>query len=97
MRKDDGFISELIPWDQCLDEYGRMRTARRRSRIDPMEATSIFLRRLSTVARWVDVQEEFGKHTACLTEIFYHTLELFSLEIQPARDSVASWNLARAS
>jgi hypothetical protein len=42
MRKDVGFISELIPWDQCLDEYGRMRTARRRYQIDPMEATAIF-------------------------------------------------------
>jgi DDE superfamily endonuclease len=25
----------------------------------------------------VDVQFEFGKHSACITEIFYHTLELF--------------------
>jgi hypothetical protein len=90
MRKDVGFISELIPWDQCLDGYGRMRTARRRYRIDPMEATAIFLRRLSTVARWVDVQEEFGKHTACLTEIFYHTLELFHSKFSPL---VTMWRL----
>jgi hypothetical protein len=69
--------SGLIPWENYLDYHGRMRTRRRRYRIDPVEATAIFLRRLATVSRWVDVQDEFGKHSACLTEIFYHTIELF--------------------
>jgi hypothetical protein len=76
-RNDIGFISKLIPWDSCLDHRGRMRTTRRRYRIDTVEATAILLRRLSTVSRWVDVEGEFGKHSACLAEIFYHTLELF--------------------
>ena len=51
MRKDVGLISELIPWDKCLDEQGKMRTSRRRYHIDPMEATALLLRRLSTVSR----------------------------------------------
>jgi DDE superfamily endonuclease len=32
---------------------------------------------MATASRWVDVQFEFGNHSACLTEIFYHTLDLF--------------------
>jgi hypothetical protein len=79
-RKDVGFISRLIPWELTRDEFGRMRTGRRRYRIDPVEATAIMLRRMATASRWVDVQVEFGKHSACLTEIFYHTLELFYLK-----------------
>jgi DDE superfamily endonuclease len=76
-KKDIGFISDMIPWEAALDPNGRMRTARRRYRIDSVEATAILLRRLSSPSRWVDLQAEFGKHSACLTEIFYHTLELF--------------------
>jgi hypothetical protein len=56
-----------------------------------METTAILLRRLSTVSRWVDLQEEFGKHSACLTEIFYHTLELFHSKFSPL---VTTWHLA---
>ena len=88
MRKDVGLISELIPWDKCLDEQGKMRTSRRRYRIDPMEATALLLRRLSTVSRCVDLQEEFGKHSACLNETFYHTLELFHSKFSPL---VTTW------
>jgi hypothetical protein len=69
-REDVGLISRLIPWELSLDEFGRMRTGRRRSCIDPVEATAIMLRRMATASRWVDVQFEFGKHSACLTEIF---------------------------
>jgi hypothetical protein len=76
-REDVGFISLLIPWEFSLDEFGRMRTGRRRYCIDPVEATDIMLRRMATDSRWVDVQFEFEKYRACLTEIFYHTLELF--------------------
>jgi hypothetical protein len=90
MRKDVVFISELIPWDKGLEEHGRLRTARRRYRIDPMEANDILLQRLSTVSRWVDLQEEFGKHSACLSEIFYHTLELFHSKLSPL---VTTWPL----
>jgi hypothetical protein len=54
-----------------------MRTGRRRYCIDPVEATAIMLRRMATASHCVDVQFEFGKHSACLTDIFYHTLELF--------------------
>jgi hypothetical protein len=60
-----------------------MRTARRRYRIDPVEATAIFLRRLSSPIRLVDIRDEFGKHIACLTEIFYHTLDLFYSKFGP--------------
>jgi hypothetical protein len=77
-RKDVGFISGLIPWESSLHYHGRIRTRRRRYRIDPVEATAIFLPRLATDSRWVDVQDEFGKHSACLTEISYHTIELFN-------------------
>jgi transposase len=72
-----GFISKLIPVESFLDHCGRMRNTRRRYRIDIVEATAILLRRLSTVSRWVDVEGEFGKHSACLAEIVYHALELF--------------------
>jgi hypothetical protein len=50
---------------------------RRRYHIDPVEATAIFLRRLATPSRWVDLQPEFGKHTAALSELFCHAIELF--------------------
>jgi hypothetical protein len=50
---------------------------RRRSRVDPVDATAIFLRRLATPSRWVDLQQEFGKNTAALSELFCHALELF--------------------
>jgi hypothetical protein len=83
MRKYVGFISELIPWDKFLDERARMRTARRRYRIDPIEETALILRSLSTVSRWVDLQEEFGKYSACLNETFYHPLELFQSKFSP--------------
>jgi hypothetical protein len=43
----------------------------------------ILLRRLSSPSRWVDLQTEFGKRSACLTEIFYHTLELFYSKFGP--------------
>jgi hypothetical protein len=76
-KKDIGFISDMIPWEAALDPNGRMRTARRRYCVDSVEATAILLRRLSSPSRWVDLQAEFGKHSACLKEIFYHTLELF--------------------
>jgi hypothetical protein len=49
---------------------------RARDTVDPIEATAIKLRRLSTPSRLADVQGEFGKHSSALTEIFYHTLEL---------------------
>jgi hypothetical protein len=77
-ENDIGFISKLIPWDICLDHRGRMRTTRRRYRIHTVVATAILLRRLSTASRWVDVEGEFGKQSACLAEVFYHTLELFN-------------------
>jgi hypothetical protein len=83
MTKDVGFISELIPWDKCLDEHSRMRTARRRYRIDPMEATAIILRRLPTVSRWVDLQEEFGMAQCLPRGNFYHTIELFHSKLSP--------------
>jgi hypothetical protein len=75
--EDVGFISRLIPWELSLDKFGRLRTGRRRYCIYPVEATAIMLRRKVTAPRLVEVQFEFGKHSACLTEIFYHTLELF--------------------
>jgi DDE superfamily endonuclease len=76
-RRDVGFISEIIGYEATGHENGRTKTARRRYRTDPVEATAIFLRRLGSPSRWVDLQLEFGKHIAALTEIFYHTLELF--------------------
>jgi hypothetical protein len=82
-RNDVGFISNLVPWEASLDQYGRMRTARRRYRIDPVEATAIFLRRLSSPICLVDIRDEFGKHITCLTEIFYHTLDLFYSKFGP--------------
>jgi hypothetical protein len=54
-----------------------MRASRRIYYIDQLEATSIILRRLATPCRWVDLYEEFGKHSSALTEIFYHALEQF--------------------
>jgi hypothetical protein len=77
-KNDIGFISKLIPWDICLDHRGRMRNTRRRYRIHTVVATAILLHRLSTASRWVDVEGEFGKRSACLAEVFYHTLELFN-------------------
>jgi hypothetical protein len=76
-RHDVGFISDLFPWETSLDPQGKMRTMRRRYRVDPVEATAIFLRRLATPSRWVDLQQEFGKHTAALSKLFYHALDLF--------------------
>jgi hypothetical protein len=76
-RQDVGFVSDLIPWETSLDPQGKMRTMRRRYLVDPVEATAIFLRRLATPSCWVDLQQEFGKHTAALSELFYHALELF--------------------
>jgi hypothetical protein len=75
-RSDVAYIADLISWENALDDHGRMRTAHRRYRVDPIEATAILVRRLSMSSRWADVQD-FGKHSSALTEIFYHTLELF--------------------
>jgi hypothetical protein len=60
-RQDVGFINDLIPWKTALDPQGKMRTMRRRYRVDPVEATAILLRRLATPSRWVDLQTEFWK------------------------------------
>jgi hypothetical protein len=54
-----------------------MRTSQKQYLIDPMESTAIMLRRLATPSWWIDVQIEFGKHRSALSEIFYHTLEIF--------------------
>jgi hypothetical protein len=54
-----------------------MRTSRRQYYIDPLEATSILMRRLETPCCWVDIYEEFGKHSSALAEIFCHALKLF--------------------
>jgi hypothetical protein len=54
-----------------------MRCLPRPYRVDPVEATAIFLRGLATPSRWVDLQPEFGKHTAAFSELSYHALELF--------------------
>jgi hypothetical protein len=61
--------------------FGRMRTGRRRYCIDPVDETVIMLRKMVTASRRADVQFEFGKHSACLTEIVYHTLELFHSKV----------------
>jgi hypothetical protein len=82
-RNDIGFIAGIIPWENGLDVHGKMRTSRRRYYIDQLEATSIMLRRLATPCRWVDLHEEFGKHSSALTEIFYHALELFYSKFSP--------------
>jgi hypothetical protein len=76
-RKDIGFIAGIILWENGLDFHGKMRTSRRRYYIDQLEATSILLRKLATLCRWVDLHEEFWKHSSALTEILYHALELF--------------------
>jgi hypothetical protein len=57
-REDVGFISRLILWELSLDEFGRMRTGRRRYCIDPVEATAIMLRRMATIPIGsVDIRE----------------------------------------
>jgi nuclease HARBI1 len=76
-RKDVGFLATLIDWKKGIDSDGKMRNLKKRYRIDPVEATAIMLRRLSTANRLVDLQLEFGKHRSDLSEIFYHALELF--------------------
>jgi hypothetical protein len=79
-RQDVGFVSDIIPWETALDPEGKMRIFGRRYRVDLVEATAIFLRRMATPSRWVDLQPEFGKHTAALSELFYNALELFSIQ-----------------
>jgi hypothetical protein len=76
-RRDVGFISEIIGWDATGHENGRTRTTKKRCHTDPEEATANFLRILGSPSHWVDLQLEFGKQIAALTEILYHTLKLF--------------------
>jgi hypothetical protein len=75
-RKDVGFLATLIDWKNGIDSDGKMRTLKKRYRIDPVEATALMLRGLSAANRLVDLQPEFGKHRSALSEIFYHALEL---------------------
>jgi hypothetical protein len=55
-RKDVGFLATLIDWKKGIDSDGKMRTLRKRYLIDPVEATAIMLRRLSTANRLIDLQ-----------------------------------------
>jgi DDE superfamily endonuclease len=82
-RKDIGFIAGIIPEENGLDFHGKKRTSRRRYYIDQLEETSIVQRRVATPCRWVEVHEEFGKHSSALTEILYHALELFHSKFSP--------------
>lgn len=52
-------------------------TKRRRYRTNSVESFCILTRRLATVSRWSDLEVEFGRHAAALSEIFYETLEFF--------------------
>jgi DDE superfamily endonuclease len=86
-RKDVGFLATLIDWKKGIDSDGKMRTLRKRYLIDPVEATAIMLRRLSTANRLIDLQPEFGKHRSALSEIFYHALELFYCDFGSALET----------
>lgn len=50
-------------------------TCRNRFAVTPLLATCIILRRLSSPARWKDLEMLFGKHSSQLSEIFWEGLE----------------------
>lgn len=52
-------------------------TSRRGYQSSAAEAFCVLTRRLSTPCRWRDLEEEFGRSSSALCEIFYETLERY--------------------
>lgn len=50
-------------------------TKRRRYRTSCLFSLCVLTRRLGTVCRWCDLEEEFGMSSGCLSEIFYEALD----------------------
>ena len=53
------------------------RTSRNGYGTNPLLATCIVLRRFAGPCRWIDLEEQFGKHSSQLSEIFWESLERF--------------------
>jgi len=53
------------------------KTRRSRYKCPPMTATCIFLRRMASPCRWVDLECVFGMHTSALSEVFWEVAETF--------------------
>jgi hypothetical protein len=73
--------------EKGIDSEGKMQTLRKRCVIDPVEATAITLRRLSTANKLIDLQPEFGKQRSALSEIFYHALKIFYCDFGSALET----------
>jgi len=53
------------------------KTKRNRYACDPILVTCLILRRVSSPARWVDMEVLFGRHGSQMSEIFWEGLEHF--------------------
>jgi hypothetical protein len=80
--------------EKGIDSEGKMQTLRKRCVIDPVEATAITLRRLSTANKLIDLQPEFWtlqpefwKQRSALSEIFYHALKIFYCDFGSALET----------
>jgi len=65
-------IVSFLDWPSTMNS-----TKRRRYSTNAVEAFCILTRLLSTPSRWCDLESEFGRHSASLSEIFYECLEYF--------------------
>jgi len=59
-----------------------------RHRVSSLERLCIVLRRLSSPARWVDVEAVFGRCSSALCSIFYETIEALA---ERCGDALCSW------
>ena len=72
-RKTELFLlNGIIPWPESMNK-----TKRLRYRTDLMTSFCLMCRRLSTVCRWSDLEEEFFLHKSTLCEIFYEMVDHF--------------------
>eukprot|EP00171_Calliarthron_tuberculosum_P002898 IDg2898t1 len=69
-------IMDIVGWSGGV-------TQRNRYTCDPMTATCIFLRRLTTPIRLCELEEEFGAHSSKISEIFWEVAKKFYKERSP--------------
>jgi len=63
-------------------------SSRRRYRAPAVESLCVVLRRLSSPARWWDLEPLFGRSSSSLSEIFYETMERLD---ERWRDALCTW------
>jgi len=70
LKKDIYRIVNILSWPTSMNS-----TRRRRYRTNAVLSFCLLCRRLGTVSRWWDLEEEFGMMASELNEIFYEALE----------------------